>query len=438
MTKMKNHHRTVKYFTAALSAFLVCSQAPAAWAQVSVSTERFRETDPELLFEQGMEARKIGRVYSSIDAFEEIVKNYPDLHRARLELAVSYYRTFNFDGALEQAQFVLDDPDTPPNVRVTILAFMAQVQADKEKFVLASDWSFPLSFGYMYDSNVSAGADSARFGNLILDDASTKKSDSAAVFNVGIDHVLKTGKTFRAGEYTANLLWKSMVNIYHREYVNETDFNLSVLSFKTGPAVITTGRWRSGLDAQVDVISYGGMKLATFSSLTPVYTWHFENGIEVSGECLFSRNNYDQPEDEGRTSDYISPKISAGYVTTDNKFIIQGAVSYFNENAKADHKTNDGNDYFLGGTWNVLENSSVFTFVRYRDYEYEGIEPFFAEARDDDEWRYSVGATHTLKDMGMMTDWFITALYTRTEYDSNVPIYDYDRDQYMLTLNRRF
>jgi hypothetical protein len=290
----------------------------------------------------------------------------------------------------------------------------------------------------MYDSNVSAGPDSIRYGNLLLDDASTKKKDSATLFNVGIDHVLKTGKTFRAGEYTANLLWKSMVNIYHRQYFDETDYNLSVVTFKTGPAVITTGRWRSGLDAQLDIISYGGKKLANFTSLTPSYTWHFENGIELTGECLFSHHDYEQPEDEVRTSDYISPKISTGYATADNKYIVQAAVSYFNENAKADHKSNDGFDYFLGATWNVKPNALLFSYLRYRDYEYDGKEAFFDLARDDDEWRFSVGATYTLKDMGVMTDWFITAQFLLTDYDSNVPIYEYDRDQTTLTLNRRF
>ncbi len=437
MRKMKKGFKVAKFLTAALAMTFILGQAPATFSQ-TVTLEKYKEINPDNLFEQGMVSRKAGKIYSSIDAFEAILEKHPELHRARLELAVSYYKTFNFEGALNEAQKVLDDPQTPPNVRVAILAFMAQVKSDKEKFVMDSDWTFPIMVGYMYDSNANAGPDTRNFGSITLNPESEEVSDSAYLFNVGIDNILKTGKAFRVGENTANLVWKSMANIYHRQYFDETDYNMSVITFKTGPALVTTGQWRTGLDVQLDIIAYGNEKLAKFTSATPVFTWIFKNGIELSAECLLSHHSYEQDVDSGRSSNYIAPKIQSAYTTPDNKFLFLGHVSYFDDDANASHKTNDGYDVYAASSWMVKKNTHLYASVRYRDYDYDGIEPFFGEARDDDEWRYSAGVTHTFKDAGRMTDWYITAYYTHTDYDSNVGIYEFDRDQYNFTLNRRF
>lgn len=435
----KTYHRLTS-LTAALScSLLFCSVSPALSA--TVGTETFKEVDPELLFTQGMESRIEGRLYSSIEAFQQILEEYPELHRARLELAVSYYNTFNFDGALQEAQTVLDEPDIPPNVRIAILAFMAQVKKDQERFTLTGDWQFPVMIGYMHDSNVSAGPDSraiSGYPGFTLDDEDTENSDSAWYFNGGVEHVLQTGKYFRFGEQPASLLWKSKVNIYHRAYFDEHDYNLTVYTFRTGPALLSTGNWRASLDLQEEVIRYGGEDLADYTSLIPQFTWYFENGIELGAECLFTHRSYAQDEDTNRTGDYIAPQISIGYVTKDNKFAFQGHAAFFNEDAKATRKSNDGYNLFLGGSWNFLADTSLLAMVNYRDTEYDGREPLFNKARDEDEWRSTLGIRHTFKDMGAATDWSIGANITYTDHESNVSIYEYDRTQVSLYLQHRF
>ena len=75
--------------------------------------------------------------------------------------------------------------------------------------------------------------------------------------------------------------------------------------------------------------------------------------------------------------------------------------------------------------------------MNYRGYDFEGIEPLVNKSRDDDEWRYSVGFQHDFK-AGLLADWSLVGGYVHTDNQSNVAIYDYNRDVVNLGLSRRF
>ncbi|MEN8801240.1 MAG: tetratricopeptide repeat protein, partial [Thiogranum sp.] len=86
------------------------------------------DAELEAQFREGMEALNDDRLKSAIRAFSRILDTEPELHRARLELALAYHRSMRYEDAEKLAQEVLDDPNTPPEVRVTVLAFLAQVK----------------------------------------------------------------------------------------------------------------------------------------------------------------------------------------------------------------------------------------------------------------------------------------------------------------------
>ncbi|MFQ5644197.1 MAG: tetratricopeptide repeat protein, partial [Thiogranum sp.] len=85
-----------------------------------VSAEENPES--EALFQEGMGALQEDRLKSAIRAFSRILDAEPELNRAKLELARASYRSLRYEDAQKLAQEVLDDPLTPPEVRVTVLA----------------------------------------------------------------------------------------------------------------------------------------------------------------------------------------------------------------------------------------------------------------------------------------------------------------------------
>jgi len=127
-----------------------------AWGEAIYKGVAF---DPavEEKFKEAMKYRESGDMDASIEILQTVLANQPMIHRARLELAVAYYQSMRYEEAVTNAEKVLEDPETPPNVRATILAFLAQVTQEQATPISRHHWKFPVEIGYVYDTNVNVG-----------------------------------------------------------------------------------------------------------------------------------------------------------------------------------------------------------------------------------------------------------------------------------------
>jgi hypothetical protein len=74
--------------------------------------------------------------------------------------------------------------------------------------------------------------------------------------------------------------------------------------------------------------------------------------------------------------------------------------------------------------------------VGWRELDFKGPEPVpFGVARDDDELRYLLGFEHAFVSLG---HWVLRGAWIHTENDSNIPIYEYDRDVFSLGFASEF
>lgn len=443
MTVKFGKRKSLKAFTTILSltsvlsiaapVMLLAQETPPA----TLTDEQFRQ-QMEDLFRQAMEKRESGNIYSAIEDFQSILSTQPKLHRARLEMAVAYYQTYKFEEAVKEAEFVLNDPETPPNVRVSILAFLAQVKQDADRLSQGqSTWKFPVEFGYVYDTNVNVGPDNT------VTPGGEKTSDSGTIFSVGADHTYQTGKRYDWGTKPTNLLWQSGANIYHKGYINEDENDLSVMSLRTGPTLVTTGSWRANLTLQEDIILWGGDKYGIFSYLLPSYTWHFgDSGFESTVDAIISRHDYSREGYQERDSVYLAPRLSVGYTFYNGKMAALTGIQYINENAENDAYSQDAVCFFLTGSWKFLEHNILHAGYIQTESRYDAaLVPGLAgwdSPRDEINRQYKLGYIHTFKDFGWLTDWDFNAEVIHTSADSNLAAYDYSRSETMITLSRRF
>lgn len=93
---------------------------------------RDNTVDAEVLFESAMRERGAGNYDASVVIFQTILNSQPKLHRARLEMAVAYYKLARYQEALNEAEIVLNAPDTPPDVRVSVLKFISQIMSESK------------------------------------------------------------------------------------------------------------------------------------------------------------------------------------------------------------------------------------------------------------------------------------------------------------------
>ncbi len=406
------------------------------------------EFKPELefFFKKGMEAREAGDLSAAIEAFQTVLSNQPMMHRARLEMAVAYYKERDFQEAYKQAQQVLEDPKTPPNVRVTILAFLAQVKSDADKDCkVGHSWRFPVSLSYLYDTNTNAGPDAETIGHSNLSAISEGRSDSGSVVMAGVNHTLQTTRQLTLGKQEAALLWQSGVNLYQRNYFNEHGDDLNDYSLYSGPTLVSRGNWRANLTGQLDYIEYGDHELAYYAYVLPSVTFNLTDALEVTVDTTANLREYTRDEEQGRDSFYLAGRLSVAQTFGKDRFGVQGGVQYFNENSKANIYSNEGLELFLGANWRLFKKCNLFAMVGLRDANYDGDAPYNhltnpadQIVREDNEERYTAGLNYTLVDAGWLTDCKLEAKLVHTQLDSNISPFDYDRTQSFLTLSRIF
>ncbi|WP_292950043.1 MULTISPECIES: surface lipoprotein assembly modifier [unclassified Neptuniibacter] len=392
--------------------------------------------DPEAFFKQGMKEREEGAPYKSIESFQTILSNKPALHRARLELAVAYMQTLQYQEAEQQAQAVLDDPQTPPSVRVSILAFLAQLKKDAEQLIPQHDHKFNLSAGILFDSNVNVGpsSDVININGDILDITSGQPiSDSALVLTAGYDHSYRTGKTLRFGQSTGMLFWQSGATLYNRGYDEEGEFDLTVLSLRTGPAIVTNSKFRGNIALQADHIRLGDEKLANYIGLQPSLTWAYDASTEFTIDAEVTERDFEQETDQGRDSEYYSVGASLGKGYKNNTVGVQAGIEYFNNQAREAEYSNDGWGAYAGINWQVKPEGSVFSRLSYNESEYGGIVTGVGKVRDEEEIQLIIGGKHMIAN-----EFELSLLWMRTEAESNVELYEYERNQISFNVSRKF
>ncbi len=400
-----------------------------------------QEDELERQFSVGMEALDHDRLKTAREAFSSILSNNPGLHRARLELARAYYLSLDYENARREAQTVLDDPNTPPSVRTTLLAFLAQIDEDEKQLQQRHHWTPSVYLGFMHDSNVNVGPnrDVVNIGGTAfqLSNDSKERRDTAFVVNPGLAHTYNPGKTFEFGEHSGFFLWQSQLNGYYRRYFDETDFNLGVVTLRTGPAWVVPRHWRAGLGLQADQIWLGDGRLALFGTLNPNITWQFGENTEVTLDATLTRRHYSKQRDTDRDGWYRGADVSVGQYFNNRKFGIQGGAGYSRFDADGGRFSHRGPDAFLGVIAQPWQGGSVYARAGYRKYNYRGDEPVFGKPRDDDEFRYTVGFQHDIQ-TGPLAKWAVLGSWIHTNNNSNVSIFEYDRDQFNLGLSRNF
>ena len=401
-----------------------------------------RDAVTSSLFRMGMADREEGDLDAAIESFQTILSNQPLLHRARLELAVAYYQSSRFQEAIANAEQVLADPKTPPKVRVSVLAFLAQVKNEAEEAKKPHHyWSVPVSFGFMYDTNANVGPDVETVGAFELDASAQEESSGGTVLSVGLDHTLKTGVNFGEVQDGVSFYWQSGLNVYQRSYTGDAEeFDLLVYTARTGPSFISSGNWRANFTVQGDSLRYGDEELAQYTYFLPAVTLQFTEAFEITLDGTASQRDYARDQDQGQDSAYLSGRLSLGYGVGEDRFAWQAGLTYFNENADDNQYGNQGTTVFLGINLRLVGKTNLFGTASRESVRYDAPSSGFESygARSENEWRYTGGLNYTFQEAGVFTDWKVELKGVYADRNSNVGAFDYERTQGFLSFSQVF
>ena len=236
-----------------------------------LADDEISDDHAQQIFELAMDERDSGKIYDAIEKFEYILNRRPSLNRARLELAVSYHRANQYDDALREFQTVLDDPETPEKVRLAILAYLGQINSDAQQQDSEHSFSYFTRVGALYNSNINFAPLRGSLDYNIPDGEDTS-SPGIDTF-LSASHRYKKNKPFDTDGAATHFEWQSQISWTGNNYTHNSDFNLNIISASTGPAFISTGRWRGAINLQVDQTYFGHSALGTFTSINPLITF---------------------------------------------------------------------------------------------------------------------------------------------------------------------
>lgn len=390
-------------------------------------------------YRQALYQRETGEPYTAIDTLESLLSANPTLNRARMELAVAYYRTLNFARAKAESQRVLDDPQTPENVKLSVLSFLKQLELEeKAAFEKPHKFEPNVALGLLYDSNVNAGPDNALIGpGLLLTPSSLKTSDWGVVGQAGLTHTWLSPSPVRLGQSTARFGWVSQAGLYYKAYNNEHDYDLGVVTLATGPTLIVGSAWRGNINLQVDHLTFGGDTLGVYTSLSPSVSARVGIDGEITGDLQWVRRDFKRDIDQGRDSNYRSFGLAYGHLFNRGQIAVQAGGRWFDESADTARFSNDGYEYFVGARLRAWNGGDLFARAAWRRARYDGVEPLFNAARRETERRVELGASHTFQ-AGWLEKWQLSGTVTNVHNEANLSLYGYDRDTVQITLGRGF
>ena len=401
------------------------------------------ETDlAQQQFEEAMDDRESGKVFDAIQMFENILSTNPYLNRARLELAVAYHEASRYKDAIEQFQIVLDDPQTPESVRLSILAYLAQLKSDQAKPEGEHIVSYYAKAGLIYNTNVNVVPG---VGTIIVN-GKNFFLPSEEISSVGTDIVLSASHRYRRKKplnvdgAKTSFEWQSQASVSSNLYTETSDFNLNIISADTGPAFISAGRWVGAVPLRIDQVYLGSSALATALSVNPYLTFDLGNYRSILLESTLLTRSYADSINEPQDGTFAMAGMAYTTLFTSLNTGTEIGIRYRDREADDDQFGFDGLTLYASGYTTLNELSNIYAKANYRTFDYKAPDTVIDNTnttliREDEELTLSVGYNCDFKD-GALEKWTFNTELAYTDNSSNIDAYKYDRWLFTVNLSR--
>lgn len=380
-------------------------------------------TNPQEWFLLGVSAKASGKKDKAIGYFEKVIELAPESHRAKLELATLLYEKGD---KVKTKQLLLDVKAARPVSEVSnnIDRFLATIEATGEQ----KNWRIRGSVGWMYDSNANAGPDDD-FINIfglpfLLSDDAKNNSDDAVLLNIAFDHVLPISKT---------LNWQSNIGLGSTDYNSLNYLDQLNLSVSSGPTWMQNNQtiWSVPLIANQTKVGHKQSYYSYSVGIAPQVRYSMNKELSLSLAASYIDKHYHNYSKRNSWSRSLSPSVSWQMSKQTN---LRAGVSVAYENSGIDTFSNDLWSLNFGAFHSFNDKWSLSASASYADTRYEEKEAVYNNKRHDKNTHVGVDIIYNISQI----DSELVFSASTTDNDSNLKIYDYDRDQFSLYLRKAF
>jgi hypothetical protein len=228
--------------------------------------------------------------------------------------------------------------------------------------------------------------------------------------------------------------WKTSLLTYNTFYQDQTDFDLNLFGLSTG--LVRQGEttlWE--LIASGNHVSLDGDRYLGTYGLTTNFSWFFNRNVLLTAGAGIRGKDYYQGS--GRDATNWDLRFGPVFNIGANRLGITAA----HEEEDADEAINsyDRNAIACRYDRQLPYEFAVYASIRYQDTDYDQKDPLFLETREDQETDLAAGVSKSLwhsadgrSTLALQVNW------TYINTDSNIELYDYDKNLVNTSLTLAF
>ncbi len=374
------------------------------------------EGEPRFDYLYGLSALQTGHYNEAVFALDRVTVATPRAIRPRLELARTYLKLNNKKAAIKEFNDVLS-LSPPPIVRQKVNAYIVELEK-RDKKIQQSVIKKLASFSIGYDDNINFGTDSTEVdlpgvGSIKLNPSSIGQGSGFAETKFQLRH--RKIRDRRSNRF-------SVVNLTHRKYLKDTDFDYTDLDLRTGVTLNSNKKQYQFVVRDRPVALDGKLHSNTIGA-DAIVRKGIGKGKVVSASV--SVENYDNKKVP--LSDRQRAVVGARLDTINGKIQHQFNFSVGREwpSKKAGKQFSRdiaGAAYKATVDWNAKNKS--FVSMDYRHFKHQEAYPVFPDKRKDK--RAHIKAVHEWQ---FTENTAIIFSASHTGNMSNLDLYDADRNE---------
>lgn len=382
------------------------------------------QPDYDYLF--GVAALDSGRTDEAIAAFQRVLAQDPEDAGARLELGRAYFESGDRAQARPHFQ-ALVARDPPAAIGRPSIGAMAKAYLRAMETARAGGWSGGFEFGSGYDSNANASTDDETFLGVTLDPDNVETSSPFLQLGGWLDHALPVGQSSALATHARiGQRWNTDAS-----FVNQTVASLdTTLRVGSGPTVFSIGGggYYGLLDG--DAHHWG-------VSIDLALSRDFGEGWRTTGLLRAGTLRYDDSFSSLSVME-VDQQLAALSLQRAGQAGYFGMTVFAGTDDPRESGSAYGNDrlgfQMQAGSQSASGHGAQFQ-LGYQEVDYDDTPGFFGTDRSDDIWYAAI--------TGEVSDWPAAGMsllprVTWYQDDSSIPLYEYDRIEFGLTLRRSF
>jgi tetratricopeptide (TPR) repeat protein len=385
------------------------------YAEAMLHLQTAFRADPanaDVSFLLGQAAFGAGDYEAAAAAFDRVLVMRPDLDRARLELARTYYELHLFTVAEQLFREVAARPETPANVRRNIDEYLSQIRAARS----------PHRFSGALNLTI------ARDDNARVSPQDTINLPDLPPLNVPVERDWFSSQSLvlehRWTPRTTDLSWVSELLAYDALYLDQDDLDVQYLRLDTGPRWKTDnailGLGVNGAYMEKDFSRYlGSWGARAFATVAAARNLSVR--LEVSGE---DRTYWQDPDTSGP-----SGMVTLRPTWTLGRHALSAETGAEAHDAKTGDQTYNRAFASLGYQLTLPWRLSFLASYQYENWLFDEPEPLATSRRRDNVHAVGVGLRRLL---GAQAAVELRHRY-QTSHSSN-DLYDYERNVTSLSV----